>query len=66
MAIFLTQRISNTSLLRHAANNVMVMVELSGSNTKEGIASVIAIQYAVAPILLSLFMAVAIWVATNA
>merc|ERR1719410_1115239 len=36
------------------ANNVMVMVELSGSGTKEGIAKVIGWQYAVAPILLSL------------
>ena len=36
------------------ANNVMVMVELSGSGTKEGIARVIGWQYAVAPVLLSL------------
>ena len=36
------------------ANNVMVMVELSGSGTKEGIARVIGWQYAVAPLLLSL------------
>eukprot|EP00977_Amphora_coffeiformis_P021839 scaffold10016_cov170-Amphora_coffeaeformis.AAC.4 len=42
------------------ANNVMVMVELSGCNTKEGIASVIALQYAAAPILLSVTMAAAI------
>ena len=47
------------------ANNVMVMVELSGSNTKEGIASVIALQYAAAPILLSLSMSVAIGVASR-
>lgn len=36
------------------ANNVMVMVELSGSGTKEGIARVIGWQYAFAPLLLSL------------
>jgi len=36
------------------ANNVMVMVELSGSGSKEGIARVIGWQYAVAPLLLSL------------
>ena len=32
----------------------MVMVELSGSGSKEGIARVIGWQYAVAPLLLSL------------
>ena len=41
------------------------MVELSGSNTKEGIASVIALQYAVAPVLLSVTMAAAIGVASQ-
>mmetsp|Transcript_2366 Transcript_2366/g.4843 ORF Transcript_2366/g.4843 Transcript_2366/m.4843 type:complete len:776 (+) Transcript_2366:229-2556(+) len=46
--------------LTPTANNVMVMVELSGSNTKEGIANVIALQYAVAPIILSCTVAIAI------
>jgi predicted permease len=47
------------------ANNVMVMVELSGSDAKEGIARVIALQYAVAPLILSLTMTVAIGVADS-
>lgn len=47
------------------ANNVMVMVELSGSNTKEGIARVIALQYAVAPLILSLTMTIVIGLASN-
>jgi predicted Na+-dependent transporter len=47
------------------ANNVMVMVELSGSNTKEGIARVIALQYAVAPLILSLTMTAVIGLASN-
>jgi predicted Na+-dependent transporter len=47
------------------ANNVMVMVELSGSNSKEAIARVIALQYAVSPLILSLTMTVAIGVASN-
>jgi predicted permease len=47
------------------ANNVMVMVELSGSGAKEGIAKVIAWQYAVAPLLLSLTMTVAVGVASS-
>jgi hypothetical protein len=51
--------------LTPTANNVMVMVELSGSNAKEGIASVIALQYATAPIILSLTMSVAIGVASR-
>jgi len=36
------------------ANNVMVMVELSDSGSKEGIAQVIGLQYLCAPVLLSL------------
>jgi predicted permease len=40
--------------LTPTANNVMVMVELSGSGSKEGIARVIGWQYAVAPVILSL------------
>lgn len=42
----------------------MVMVELSGSNAKEGIASVIALQYAAAPVILSLTMSAAMSVAS--
>jgi hypothetical protein len=48
-----------------ANKNVMVMVELSGSNAKEGIARVIALQYAVAPVILSLAMTVTIGVASD-
>lgn len=51
--------------LTPTANNVMVMVELSGSGAKEGIARVIALQYAVAPIILSVTMTIAIGVASN-
>lgn len=47
------------------ANNVMVMVELSGSGAKQGIARVIALQYAVAPIILSCTMTIAIGMASN-
>jgi hypothetical protein len=41
------------------------MVELSGSGAKEGIARVIALQYAIAPIILSLTMTIAIGVASD-
>lgn len=51
--------------LTPTANNVMVMVELSGSKVKEGIARVIALQYAVAPVILSLTMTIAIGVASD-
>jgi len=51
--------------LTPTANNVMVMVELSGSGAKEGIAAVIALQYAVAPIILSLTMTVAVGIASG-
>jgi len=51
--------------LTPTANNVMVMVELSGSGAKEGIAAVIAMQYAVAPLILSLTMTVAVGFASN-
>jgi predicted permease len=51
--------------LTPTANNVMVMVELSGSGAKEGIAGVIALQYAVAPIILSLTMSIAIGIAAE-
>ncbi|CAB9512097.1 expressed unknown protein [Seminavis robusta] len=47
------------------ANNVMVMVELSGSNTKEGIAQVIALQYACAPLMLSLTMSLVVGIASS-
>lgn len=47
------------------ANNVMIMVELSGSQVKEGIATVIAFQYALAPLILSLTMSVAVGIASN-
>eukprot|EP00586_Coscinodiscus_wailesii_P005444 CAMPEP_0172486472 /NCGR_PEP_ID=MMETSP1066-20121228/15045_1 /TAXON_ID=671091 /ORGANISM="Coscinodiscus wailesii, Strain CCMP2513" /LENGTH=424 /DNA_ID=CAMNT_0013252443 /DNA_START=127 /DNA_END=1401 /DNA_ORIENTATION=- len=45
------------------ANNVMVMVELSGSGTKEGIAQVIGFQYLCAPLLLSLTVTAVVAVA---
>lgn len=51
--------------LTPTANNVMVMVELSGSNAKEGIARVIALQYAFAPLILSITMTIAIGIASN-
>ena len=47
------------------ANNVMVMVELSGSNVKEGVARVIAYQYMLAPFLLSITMAFAVGIAQS-
>lgn len=51
--------------LTPTANNVMVMVELSGSGSgaKEGMARVIAWQYAVAPVILSLTMTFVISIA---
>lgn len=51
--------------LTPTANNVMVMVELSGSGAKEGIAAVIALQYTIAPILLSLTLSIAVGVASG-
>jgi predicted permease len=42
------------------ANNVMVMVELSGSDAKDSIARVIGIQYAVAPFILIITMTISI------
>jgi ABC-type Na+ efflux pump permease subunit len=41
----------------------MVMVELSGSDTKEGIATAIALQYCVAPVILTFTVTFAISVA---
>ena len=46
------------------ANNVMVMVELSGG-AKEGIARVIAWQYAASPLILSLTMTTAVGIASQ-
>jgi predicted permease len=51
--------------LTPTANNVMVMVELSGSGTKEGIAQAIAWQYMSAPFILSLTMSIAVGMADN-
>eukprot|EP00985_Skeletonema_marinoi_P027909 scaffold23520_cov202-Skeletonema_marinoi.AAC.3 len=42
------------------ANNVMVMVELSGSSSKEGMARVIGYQYLVSPVILSVVLAVVV------
>lgn len=47
------------------ANNVMIMVELSGSGAKEGIAQTIAWEYAVSPIILSLTMTTAVGIASQ-
>lgn len=49
--------------LTPTANNVMVMVELSGSGSKQGLARIIAWQYAVSPIFLSLTMTIAVGLA---
>jgi predicted permease len=51
--------------LTPTANNVIIMVELSGSAAKEGMARVIALQYLVAPLILSLTMTIAIGVASG-
>jgi hypothetical protein len=51
--------------LTPTANNVMVMVELSGSGAKEGMANVIALQYLVAPVVLSCTMTIAIGIASG-
>jgi auxin efflux carrier family protein len=51
--------------LTPTANNVIVMVELSGSGAKEGMARVIALQYLFAPIILSVTMTIAIGVASG-
>jgi len=47
------------------ANNIMIMVELSGSGSQEGMARLVAWQYAVAPILLSISVAFAVSVAAR-
>ena len=51
--------------LTPTANNVMVMVELSGSGSKEGIARSIGWQYAVAPVILSLSVMATVWMAMS-
>ena len=47
------------------ANNVMVMVELSGSNLKEEVARLIGWQYAVAPVMLTLSVTIVVFVASH-
>lgn len=46
------------------ANNVMIMVELSGSSSKEGMARLIGWQYAVSPFVLSLVLSVVVSLAS--
>jgi len=46
------------------ANNVMVMVELSGSGSKEGMARLIGWQYAVCPVIMSIVLTVVVSLAT--
>jgi len=46
------------------ANNVMVMVELSGSSSKEGIARVIGYMYLVSPVVLSIGLALVVSLAS--
>ena len=46
------------------ANNVMVMVELSGSSSKEGMARLIGWQYAASPVILSLVLSVVVSLAS--
>lgn len=53
------------TFLTPTANNVMVMVELSGSDARESLANSIALQYLAAPVVLSLTMTVAIAVANS-
>jgi predicted permease len=47
------------------ANNVMVMIDISGSNAREGIARIIGWQYVVAPLFLSLSVMMVVWVASG-
>jgi predicted permease len=47
------------------ANNVMVMVELSGSGSREGMARIIAYQYMSAPLILSLTVSIAVFMASR-
>jgi len=47
------------------ANNVMVMVELSGSGSKEGMARLIGWQYFVSPVVLSVVLAAVVHIAST-
>jgi len=47
------------------ANNVMVMVELSGSSSKEGMARLIGWQYITAPVLLSFVLSAVVSLASG-
>lgn len=53
--------------LTPTANNVMIMIELGdcGKEVLEGVASVIFVQYAVCPILLTFTMTIAIGIASD-
>lgn len=51
--------------LTPTANNVMVMVELAGSNAKEGIATSIFLQYLSAPLILTFTMTIVIGYASK-
>jgi predicted permease len=51
--------------LTPTASNIIVMVELSGSSAKESMARVIALQYLLAPLILSLTMTIAIGCASG-
>lgn len=50
-------------MITPTANNVMVMVELSESGSTEGMARIIAWQYAVAPVVLSISVMIVVRVA---
>jgi predicted permease len=50
-------------MITPTANNVMVMVELSESGSQEGMARIIAWQYAIAPIVLSISVMIVVRVA---
>lgn len=50
-------------MITPTANNVMVMVELSESGSQEGMARIIAWQYAVAPVVLSISVMIVVRVA---
>ena len=47
------------------ANNVMVMVELSGNGSKEGIARLIGWQYVVCPVIMSIVLTIVVSLATG-
>jgi hypothetical protein len=54
-----------TVFITPTANNIMIMVELSGSASKEGMATLIGWQYMVAPIILSMNVAIAVSIASQ-